>query len=175
MRPDMTFSFSVIRILNIPWLIFIVIALIFLGWAIIGINMKGIIVSLAAVLVFTMFHSVVRKSDIKMQAHGLDIKFGFLAHFEIPYNSIADVQPVSQSQFHGLGIRYVGQKTFAFITDTKNLVELALVEDKPLKLNILFFRMQPKAIRLSLQKPEAFIKALKRRLSSEGTQPSPVI
>ena len=160
----MPYKFSVIRLLRLPWLPFILASLAFIVWSIVDRNIDGILLGLAAVLIFSCFHSISRNAQATLEVNAVDIKFGYLAHFQVPYETIASVQPVSQSQLYGLGIRYVGKKTFAFVSDIQNIVEIRFVEGKTITFKVLLFRARPRAIRLSLQNPQTFIKEVENRL-----------
>lgn len=160
----MKYPFSFVSILRIPQIPFIILSLGFLVWYALNGNLHGILPSGVGVILFTLLHSVTRGSWVVLGDHEIEIRFGCLAHFSVCYDVIDKVETVDHPWIAGLGIRYMGNGIYAFVTDTNNVIEFTLNGVRPIKFSILPMRFRVRAIRLSPQNSATFLDELRMHI-----------
>ncbi|MFX0198569.1 MAG: hypothetical protein ACFFCW_20810 [Candidatus Hodarchaeota archaeon] len=160
----MKYPFSLVSILRIPHIPFIILSLGFLVWYTLSGNLHGVLPSGVGVVLFTLLHSVTRGSWVVLGDHEIEIRFGCLAHFSVRYDVIDKVEPVDHPWIAGLGIRYMGNGVYAFVTNTNNVIELTLNEVERVKFSVLPIRFRVQAIRLSPQNSATFLDEIKMRI-----------
>jgi hypothetical protein len=143
---------------------FIAMSAMFLGLSIVTMNLEGILPSVVGLVLFSMFHSMTRGSWVTLHEDSMEIRFGFFTRFRLPYQAIEKVEPVEQPWFYGLGVKYVGKHTLAFVTDAKNVVELALREPVPIRFSVVPITLRPRALRLSIANVTSFLENLRVHL-----------
>ncbi len=162
----MTYPFSVIGIWRISQIPFIAVSLVFLVFSGMNGNIHGFLPSLAGVMLFSLFHSITRGSWVRLHDYGMEVRFGFIAHFHLPYDAIEKVEPVvHQPLIYGLGVKLVKKDTLAFVTDKENVVEFKLHEVQSIKFSIIPIKLRVRAIRLSIQNSRAFLRDMKSHIS----------
>jgi len=166
------YSFSVVRVLRISQKPFIAVSLGFLVLSVATQNVDGILISIVAVALFSLFHSITRGSYVDLRSGEMEIKFGFFALFRLHYDVIESATIVKHPWIYGLGIRYLGKRTLAFVTDTENVVELTFREVQPIKLSVFPKTFHVRAIRLSIEDVDAFLGELRENLNPSHRQKS---
>lgn len=161
----MTYPFSVIGIWRISQIPFIAVSLVFLVFSVMNGNIHGFLPSLVGVMLFSLFHSITRGSWVSLHNYGMEVRFGFVAHFHLPYDAIEKVEIVHQPLLYGLGVKLVKKDTLAFVTDKENVVEFKLHEVQSIKFSIIPIKLRVRAIRLSIQNSQAFLRDLRLHIS----------
>jgi hypothetical protein len=164
----MSFAFSKVGILKIPWMPFLVLSVIFFLWTIYQWNLQGFFLGLVAMVLFSAFWAFSGDAYVKIDNQLLEVRYGRVCQFQIPLPDIVDVQPVEHPWYYGLGIRCVRKGTYALVTDTNGVIEFTFKQPVAIRLNFIPVTLQAQGLRLSLVDAESFIQELRLRLEKSS-------
>ena len=141
------------------------------GWEGFGVG-EVLLITLAlgaGALLFYLFASL-SEMFVVVEPDGVRIKAGFLLDDTISMENIKGAEPSAHSLLEGIGVRISLSGTLAVISSTRNIVQLNLKE--PQRIGFVTLRLnQAKRIKLSLEDPQAFLKAVRAQMHGGNDSP----